>query len=426
MSGPVLVLSGIVFVTAALNLALRDAGYATTLRYARMAVEHEATADSWRPMLRALDAWDHSQPIYETVFFSDRVKFQYPLTTLFLPMMVRSQARTGNDNDVIKTINRVSLAATIVCVACIVSLFVATWFVPRPDWSRWPVWVGVCTATAAAILFHPVLMSYVLGQIQSFVNAALAAMLLAWRLNKRVVAGVALGVACLLKPHLALILLWGLLRRAWTFAGAATIMIVIGFSAAVTVFGVRDNIDYVRVVSYMAARGEAFAANQSVNGLLNRLVQPPEERQWDFHSFPPPHPVVRAGTLAAAVGLVGAALILPVFLGFSATAMDLAIIALSVTMASPIAWEHHYGILLPSLVLTAALALRMPAGRRLWLVMLGIAFVLAGSLWEPLLFVENPPANLVQSYTLAAGAIALLVMYRLGPMAARAASHAGE
>jgi hypothetical protein len=44
-------------------------------------------------------------------------------------------------------------------------------------------------------------MSYVLGQIQSFVNAALAAMLLAWRLNRRIAAGVALGIACLIKPH---------------------------------------------------------------------------------------------------------------------------------------------------------------------------------------------------------------------------------
>jgi hypothetical protein len=58
--------------------------------------------------------------------------------------------------------------------------------------------------------------------------------------------------------------------------------------------------------------------------------------------------------------------------------------------------------------------------------MLGIAFALGGSLWEPLAFVEDPPANIVQSYVLAAGAAALFVMYRLGPVAARAAHPAGE
>lgn len=424
MAGAVLGLAALVVSLAAVNLVLRQAGYATTLRYARMAVEHEATADSWRPMLQALDARDRGEPVYETVFFADHVKFQYPLTTLFLPMAMRSPSRTGNT--LIKALNRASLAASLVFVACTAALFVLTWFGARPDWRAWPIWIGLGTVVAGSVLFHPALMSYVLGQIQSFVNAALAAMLLAWRLNKRVAAGVALGIACLIKPHFALLVVWGLLRRAWSFAASAAVVIAIGGASALAVFGVRDNLDYARVVSYMAARGEAIAANQSVNGLLNRLVQPPEAREWDFHSFPPPHPVVRAGTLVAALVLVGAALILPPVLGFGGTALDMAIAGLSVTMASPIAWDHHYGILLPALVLAAGLALPLPAARRWWFLVLGIAFALGGSLWEPLAFVEDPPANIVQSYVLAAGAAALFVMYRLGPVAARAAHPAGE
>ncbi len=306
MAGAVLGLAALVVSLAAVNLVLRHAGYTTTLRYARMAVEHEATADSWRPMLQALDAWDRGEPVYQTVFFTEHVKFQYPLTTLFLPMALRSPSRTGNA--LIKALNRVSLAVSAVCVACTAALFVVTWFGPRPDWRDWPIWLGLGTIVAGSVLFHPVLMSYVLGQIQSFVNAALAAMLLAWRLNRRIAAGVALGIACLIKPHFALLIVWGLLRRAWSFAASTAVVIAIGGAAALAVFGVRDNLDYARVVSYMAARGEAITANQSVNGLLNRLVQPPEAREWDFHSFPPPHPVVRAGTFAAALVLVGAAL----------------------------------------------------------------------------------------------------------------------
>jgi len=420
MAGAVLCLAALVVSIAAVNLVLRQAGYTTTLRYGRMAVEHDATADSWRPMLQALDAWDRGEPVYQTVFFAGHVKFQYPLTTLFLPMALRSPSRTGNA--LIKALNRVSLAVSAVCVACTAALFVAVWFGPRPDWRDWPIWLGLGTIVAGSVLFHPVLMSYVLGQIQSFVNAALAAMLLAWRLNRRVLAGVALGLACLIKPHLVLVLLWGLLRRAWSFAASTAVVIAIGGAAALAVFGVRDNLDYPRVVS----RGEAITANQSVNGLLNRLVQPPEAREWDFHSFPPPHPVVRAGTFAAALVLVGAALMLPAALGFGGTALDMAIAALSVTMASPIAWDHHYGILLPALVLAAGIALRSPSPRRWWFLVLGIAFALSASLWEPLALVEDPPANLVQSYVLVAGVAALLVMYHLGPMAARAAHPAGE
>ena len=424
MAGAVLGLAALVVSLSAVNLLLRQAGYTTTLRYARMSVEHEATADSWRPMLKALDTRDRGEPVYETVFFTEHVKFQYPLTTLFLPMALRSPSRTGDA--LIKALNRVSLAAGAVCVAYTAALFVVTWFGPRPDWRDWPIWLGLGTVVAGSVLFHPVLMSYVLGQIQSFVNAALAAMLLAWRLNRRIAAGVALGLACLIKPHFALLILWALLRRAWSFAASTAVVIAIGGAAALAVFGVRDNLDYARVVSYMAVRGEAITANQSVNGLLNRLVQPPEVREWDFHSFPPPHPVVRAGTLAAALVLVGAALMLPSALGFGGTALDMAIAALSVTMASPIAWDHHYGILLPILVLAAGTASRLPSPRRWWFLVLGIAFALAGSLWEPLALVESPPANVVQSYVLTAGVAALFVLYRLGPVAARAARPAGE
>ena len=319
MAGAVLGLAALVVSLAAVNLVLRQAGYTTTLRYARMAVEHEATADSWRPMLQALDARDRGEPVYETVFFADHVKFQYPLTTLFLPMALRSPSRTGNA--LIKALNRVSLAVSAVMRRVHGrTVRSSPGSAARPDWRDWPIWLGLGTIVAGSVLFHPVLMSYVLGQIQSFVNAALAAMLLAWRLNRRIAAGVALGIACLIKPHFALLIVWGLLRRAWSFAASTAVVIAIGGAAALAVFGVRDNLDYARVVSYMAARGEAITANQSVNGLLNRLVQPPEAREWDFHSFPPPHPVVRAGTLAAALVLVGAALILPPALGFGGTA----------------------------------------------------------------------------------------------------------
>lgn len=424
MAGPVLILAAIVASLAAVNLLLREAGYATTLRYARMAVEHDATADSWRPMLRALDAWDRGEPVYTTVFFGEHVKFQYPLTTLFLPMAMRSPTRTGNT--LIRALNRASLAATLVFIACTTALFVVTWFGPRPDWSEWAIWFGVGIVIAGSALFHPALMSYVLGQIQSFVNAALAAMLLAWRLNRRVAAGVALALGCLIKPHLGVLLLWGLLRRAWSFAAAAAIVIALGATAAVAVFGIRDNVDYARVVSFMAARGEAITANQSVNGLLNRLVQPPEAREWDFHSFPPPNAIVRAGTLVGALLLVGTALLLPPRLGFGGSALDIAIAALSVTMASPIAWDHHYGVLLPALILASGVALRLPAPRRWWFAALGVAFALGGSMWEPLAFIADPPANLLQSYVLAAGVASLLVMYRLGPLAAQAARPAGE
>ena len=61
-----------------------------------------------------LEAWDSGQPIYDTVFFRDRVKFQYPPSSLLLPLALRSEQRSGIP--LFHALNRVGLAATIVVV----------------------------------------------------------------------------------------------------------------------------------------------------------------------------------------------------------------------------------------------------------------------------------------------------------------------
>jgi hypothetical protein len=68
---------------------------------------------------------------------------------------------------------------------------------------------------------------------------------------------------------------------------------------------------------------------------------------WRGRYFPPFNPVVYYGTLVSSILI----LVLALFgnkkkTGFSAY-LDLCLMALAVTIASPIAWEHHYGILLP-------------------------------------------------------------------------------
>src|SRR5271155_838670 len=51
--------------------------------------------DSWRPMLHALDCFNAKLPIYQTVFFTEHDKFQYPLTSL-LPLYWLQQAGWSN------------------------------------------------------------------------------------------------------------------------------------------------------------------------------------------------------------------------------------------------------------------------------------------------------------------------------------------
>ncbi len=407
--GLVTLLAGV----AAVNVLLWRMGGTTSLRYVRMLLVQQASADSWRPMTLGLEAWDAGLPIYETVFFRDRVKFQYPPSSLLLPLALRSEQRSGIP--LFHALNHVGLVATIVVVLSTVVLFIRTWRSDSSMPGRLRLWLGAAVVAAGSLAYFPVTIAYVLGQVQTIVNAAISVALVCWLLNRPGAAGVAVGVASLIKPHFALLLVWGVARRRWSFVVAATATALVGAVIAVAIFGFSEHVAYARALAYIGERGEALYANQTFNGLLNRLLQPPEHRGWDFHSYPPPLQLVRAGTAASSVALLALAIWLPPRLLFASTPLDLAIACLSVTLASPIAWDHHYGLLLPILVLAAGVAGSAGNVPRWVLPALAVSAVATGSLWEPLIDVEAPPWNVLQSYVLAGALITLVTLYRLGP-----------
>src|SRR5262249_27549320 len=153
-------------------------------------------------------------------------------------------------------------------------------------------------------------------------------------------------------------------------------------------FGLADHLDYLRVLSFMSQHGEGYYPNQSINGLLNRLMSITEPRLYanlEFFPdrFPPFNPWVYGGTLIAAVLVLLTALFpLPTLRRVRGRegwgrdrVIDFCIMALSATIASPIAWEHHYGILLPVFAVLLATA---PASRGL-LTWLAASYVLTST-----------------------------------------------
>ncbi len=223
------------------NLALRHAGFSNSLQYLRMAVTHEAYTDSWAPMERALAAWDAGHPIYETVYFSEhqRLPFLYPLSSLLLPLSIRPIV--SGDAGLARALNRVGLVATLLFTACTLWL-VSAWRgagVARADRT---FLLAMFVVSGIAALNFPLQMNYLLGQAQTLVNLGLAAALVLWSCRRPAAAGVAVGIACLIKPHFALFLLWGLIRREWRFAAGIGMTIAIGVAAAVWVFGLSENL----------------------------------------------------------------------------------------------------------------------------------------------------------------------------------------
>ncbi len=67
--------------------------------------------------------------------------------------------------------------------------------------------------------------------------------------------------------------MWGLLWREWGFtAGVLGSTVSVGL-VSLALFGLNNHLEYLRVLSFIGSHGRRlFHANQSVNGLLNRLV----------------------------------------------------------------------------------------------------------------------------------------------------------
>jgi alpha-1,2-mannosyltransferase len=310
------------------------------------------SADSWDPMRAALE-WSQQHPggrLYEQLFFFDRIKFQYPPSSL-LPLYLLSLVSSTPTNEVLNQANCWFVAANALTTGAFA--FGLARRLPSYATQRWQFAI---VSAVGALLFYPLLKAFQLGQVQVWINALFALSALAWLANRKQLAGVLIGLICLLKPQFAMFMIWGLLRREWRFLAGWSAILTLGLVASLAVFGVQNYLDYFSVLRALSRTGEVYLPNQSFNGLLNRLLVADDPTVWQAHGFPPFNPVVYAGTLLTSVILIGAALLLPLRRAGASRLLDFLGAALTFTIASPIAWEHHYGVL-PVIYLATMFAL---------------------------------------------------------------------
>lgn len=386
--------------------------------------------DSWMPMMRAIEHLraDNSVPVYQALFFGEQIKFQYPISSLVVLDMIQRFGRLHWET-VYSLLNRVSWYS--VWLAAFVSwrLFLGAHARVRGE-------SGVSGASSAdelhllwpclalTVLFYPLVKSFNLGQIQTAMALLAAAALLAWQSDRKVLAGLCIGVCCAVKPQWAIILVWGALRREWAMVAAAGAAAAVFVLSSAALYGAHHYVDYLSVLSYLSQHGEAYYPNQSVNGLLNRLTFNGQSLVFDVNGFPDYHPVVYAGSLAASAAIL--AIALWPCRSSRTEVCDLAAIMLAATMASPIAWEHHYAILLPIFALLAPLAAaEKPLGR--WTIpALVLMFLTASQLLAPTNRLAGTVLNVAQSYLFFAAALTFAVLLRLRRSAAPRSAGAGQ
>ncbi|CBS90168.1 UbiA family prenyltransferase [Azospirillum lipoferum] len=419
----VLALLFVVLTTGLLGLALHRGGHASNLTDIQNLVVLEnpdlVPVDSWDPMIAALN-WLHERPgenVYEGVFFQQRIKFQYPVTSL-LPL----EAMQASGILTLAAFERINLLFVLATAAgmAILMLEMAAWLrLPsvrpeqREDWLTQVLLGGF--GFAVTLCFYPVLKAFSLGQVQVWLNAAFVFACIALLRDRRALCGALLGASTLMKPQMSLFLAWAVLRGDWRMAAGWAAVVVPGVAVATLLYGFAPMIDYLDVLLFIGRHGESYHVNQTVNGLVNRLLHNGNNLDWSAESFAPYNPVVHIATQLSGIAFFAFGLLWRRRDRGTDRIVAFTVAGICFTIGSPVAWVHHYGILLPAFALAFLILLepgvRRPAGA---FALLATAYFLAGNLlFWPVNALAATPLNILQSYLFFATLMLLGLVYVL-------------
>ena len=381
--------------------------------------------DSWGPMIRAyLRAKSREDGDIYGIFFDEKRKFQYPPTSL-LPFFATSERQLKRSVKIYDSVTYMLGGALILARSAsqlaVLATIAATIAILEIGLRRIGAAGGSRTArvimlTLLGLTFYPVMKAHELGQIQVYLNALTAVSVLAMLLGRRASCGVLTGLCCLIKPQLGVVLVWAALRRDWRLvSGFLGITVPVGLISLLA-FGWNNHLRYLEVIRHIAKQGESFWANQSVNGFLHRLLGNGDPVNFSALDFAPYHPLVHAATLVSSIVILVLALwrhkrgMRP--------ELDFAVIVAASTMASPVAWEHHYGAFLPLFAVALPACLTLPRGVALPGLLLGLAYLAIGVavLAPDVMF--NPPSRGWMASHLLFGAVlfyGLLIYLRAQP-----------
>jgi hypothetical protein len=348
-------------------------------------------ADSWRAMRAALTALhDHpGEPLYQGIF-SRCIKFQYPPSSLLamdLLGVVLGEAGVSNP-----LLNALSYAFLVLLLFAMLRIYTTGVAARGP-----PNLLDRALPVLFALVCYPVLKSIELGQIQTWLNGMFALSVLLFLTGRPLAAGVLIGLMATIKPQMGLFLVWALVRREWILARGIALTAAVVMLLSLLRYGLATHLEYLGVLSSISRHGESYMANQSFNGLLLRALHLGPNIFFDRSGFAPYHPAVRWGTLVTSLAILAFALIYRPK-AKSARGVDFGLAAVCFTVASPIAWEHHYGIFPVVFAVAAALLVERGEVRRSVWVALGVAWVLTAVRFAGTQALYATPLNFLQSH----------------------------
>ncbi len=211
-----------------------------------------------------------------------------------------------------------------------------------------PAWAVV--GTAMLLLSSPLLATLALGQIYPVLALLLVAAWVADRRNQPLTSGGILGVVVALKPSLAPILLWPLVRRRWRAFGVALVSGAVATLVGVVVVGPGATLDWLRLLSDSSA--SPYWDNASLPSAAARLFTESPFAQ---------HIAILPWTIPVAYALgIGAIVLTAARVRQGAEVGLWALVAASL-LAAPIAWHNYLVLLGPGILLLLARGRAAPA-----------------------------------------------------------------
>lgn len=375
--------------------------------------------DSWRAMRAALSTLREQpeRPLYPAIF-ARCIKFQYPPSSLLLlDGFGTLLGAIGTSNTFLNTLSYLLLGL----------MLAVTWRIYMGAVGRRgrPSLLDHATPLLSVLTAYPVLKSVELGQIQTWLNGLFAASVLLFMSGRSLAAGLLLGLMATIKPQMALFLPWALVRKDWPLAaGLGACAGLIGL-VSLARYGLGPHLEYLGVLSSISRHGEAYFANQSFNGLLLRAMHLGSNLYFDRSGFAPYHPLVRYGTLATSLLIIGYAMKVGAKSGRATAGLSLCLAATCFTIASPIAWEHHYGILPVAFAVCLASLVQNGEQLRLPWVLLALAWVLTAVRFAATQALHASWLNVLQSHVYI-GAILLIVTLRVHSVSLQRRARSGH
>jgi alpha-1,2-mannosyltransferase len=359
-------------------------------------------ADSWYPMMVA-NQWQrdhHGGDVYQALFFDQHIRYQYPNTSLlfieWLPVDRTVAIRLLNIG------NLVLAAVNILGMMLLVSTLIdhmGTRSRKLPAERT----LFVATAVVATACYFPILKALSLGQMQIFLDMLYTFSCYFLLRARPTWSGAIIGLSTLVKPQMGLFLVWAIIGRQTRFALGMASVAGAGFILSLFVYGIEWPLGYLHVLQFLGAHGESFYANQSVNGIVNRLLDNGTNVTWIGGRFAPSNIVVYATTAISTATLVAVGLISGLRrFSQNASLPSFLFAGICFTMASPIAWQHHYGILLPAFAFCfiEIFAREAAVGRVFWpiRILLAVSFILSANSFAMTNLFASGGLNIIQSY----------------------------